>query len=233
VFILLFVVNLPTNTVGAAVDEYDNDNDDDDDDDDNDDDVVIADRRNRCNDMEFVDWNAKENVVVAVFVDENVNSKSKAIRIRTFLVVVTIVNLSPFPLPRNTCNDVSYYSYKKPQSVLKKYVHNCSTAQQATYGNILLMQKVVGVSHDVIKKHLVKLKIKEGKKKKKNLVETSRCIEFELVLPLIKLPSFHPAVMLRRNETSIFSSLKTWFKKRKKQQLQPAATTIEEILSVI
>ena len=56
-FILLFVVNLPTNTVGTVVvDEYDNDdNDDDNDIDDNDVVVVvIADRRNRCNDMEFV-----------------------------------------------------------------------------------------------------------------------------------------------------------------------------------
>jgi hypothetical protein len=44
VFILLFVVNLPTNTVGTVVDEYDNDENDDVV-------VVIADRRNRCNDM--------------------------------------------------------------------------------------------------------------------------------------------------------------------------------------
>ena len=81
-FILLFVANLPTNTVGTVVDEYDNDdNDDDNDIDDNDVVVVvIADRRNRCNDMEFVTGNAKENVFV-VFVDENVSSKSKVIRI--------------------------------------------------------------------------------------------------------------------------------------------------------
>ena len=58
-FILLFVANLPTNnTVGTVVvDEYDNDDDNDDDNDIDDNDVVvvvIADRRNRCNDMEFV-----------------------------------------------------------------------------------------------------------------------------------------------------------------------------------
>jgi hypothetical protein len=49
VFILLLVANLPTNTVGTVDgDEYDDNGDD------NDDVAVIADRRNRCNDMKFV-----------------------------------------------------------------------------------------------------------------------------------------------------------------------------------
>ena len=87
-FILLLVANLPTNTVGTVDgDEYDDNGDD------NDDVAVIADRRNRCNDMKFVNWNATENVVI--FVDGNNVSNSKAIRMITFLVVVTIVNLFP------------------------------------------------------------------------------------------------------------------------------------------